>query len=171
MLKSIKILYHQKVEESERKIVRDTINRTFTLDISEADLGIDITFAYNRLREQYNAEEILYETLNHYKERPILVIVPFDIYVPGLNFVFGLAIYGSGAIIGLERFRYGGNFRKRLEKTVKHELGHVFGLSHCNKPCVMRFANSLWELDIKPEDFCPACAARLRGMGILKAKK
>jgi len=168
MLRNIKILYHQRVGESARKVVRDTIISTFVLDVDEADLGIDIAFAYNEHRRQYNAEKILHEVLDRYEERPILIIIPFDIYVPGLNFVFGVAMYSCGAIIGLERFRYGDNFKKRLEKTVKHELGHVFGLSHCDRPCVMRFANSLWELDVKPENFCPICATRLREMGILK---
>ncbi len=167
-MKVIRVLYHPRVDYSVRRIVQSTIEETFTLKVAEGELRMDISSTYNKLRGQYNAEGILYLALSNYEERPILVVVPFDIYVEGLNFVFGVAIRRNGAVIGLERFRYGNNFAKRLEKTVKHELGHVFGLSHCNNPCVMRFANSLYELDIKPEYFCTKCARRLIDLGLLK---
>ncbi len=152
-------------------IVMDTIQKTFNLYPYIADEPIEVGYAWNGLRRQYDAEEILNRCLMENKERPILVIVNDDIYVEGLNFVFGVAQCGGGAVIGLERFRYGGDprdFRNRLSKTVKHELGHVFGLSHCREACVMRFANSLWELDRKPPDFCDNCKNKLRILGVLK---
>jgi len=163
----IKIYYEHDVDEESRKIVRNTITNTFTLGIIEGQLDIDIEKTYNRSREQYNAEKILEMALNKYSGRPILVIVPWDIYVPGLNFVFGVAIPNGGAVIGLERFRWGGGYVERVIKTVRHELGHVFGLRHCNNPCVMRFANSLMELDQKPMNFCPECKNKLKILGVL----
>ena len=82
----------------------------------------------------------------------------FDVYSDKLNFVFGEA-YLDGRIcaIYLPRLRqefYGlksdkSLFYQRLVKEAVHELGHAFGLSHCeNIKCVMHFSNSLSDTDI-----------------------
>jgi archaemetzincin len=43
-----------------------------------------------------------------------------------------------------------------------HELGHVYGLGHCNRQaCVMWFSNTLAETDRKGSRFCPVCARAL----------
>jgi len=167
-LKNLRIFYHRDVDKRTKEIVRGTIEKTFSIEFKEGLLDIDINSAYNPSRDQYNADEILEAILQRYPGVPVLVIVPYDIYVPGLNFVFGVAMFGHGAVIGLDRFRYGDNYRMRVYKTVRHELGHVFGLRHCKNPCVMRFANSLLELDLKPSEFCDNCKDKLRKLGVLR---
>jgi archaemetzincin len=56
--------------------------------------------------------------------------------------------------------------RHRLEKEIVHELGHMFGLYHCHQfECVMRSSTYVEEIDLKREEFCPACAAGVRAAG------
>ncbi len=96
----------------------------------------------------------------------VVGIVSGDGYVDGLNFVFGLADPESGvASVYTWRLRgdgHGGLFWVRTLKVTVHEIGHLYGLGHCGNPgCVMRFSNSLEELDSKGDTFCPACYERL----------
>jgi len=90
----------------------------------------------------------------------------------GLNFVFGEADPQSKvAVVFTKRLRpefYGepANYNvyfERLLKEVIHELGHLLGLQHCvNKKCVMRFSNSILEVDEKSSVFCDQCVNTLR---------
>jgi archaemetzincin len=116
-------------------------------------------------RAQYSAEVILEEL--HPENERIVAVVDLDLYVPGLNFVFGLAdLLGRRAVVALPRLRdgfYGGHnneelFLARVTKEAVHELGHTFGLQHCmNRRCVMVFSNSLEDTDHKEQTFCSAC--------------
>jgi predicted Zn-dependent protease len=97
----------------------------------------------------------------------LLALCDFDAYSNGLNFVFGQAhIKGKVAAIYLPRLRqefYGLEkneqlFLQRVVKEAVHELGHVFGVSHCPiNRCVMHFSNSISDTDAKAKDFCPDC--------------
>jgi archaemetzincin len=129
--------------------------------------------AFNQKRNQYNAASILalLKTYRLPERSKILGIVDVDIYVPDLNFVFGLADFnGSAAIISLARLRqefYGlvpdeELFLDRAIKEANHELGHAFGLVHCNNnKCVMHFSTSLHDTDIKQRHFCQNCKPKL----------
>jgi len=98
-----------------------------------------------------------------------------DIFSRFLNFVFGVAdmpknkSFGS-ALISVTRLRE--NFYRRSEnlaqfelrvlKEAIHELGHTFGLEHCENLCVMRYSNSLEDTDKKPPNYCEACLKKLK---------
>jgi len=95
----------------------------------------------------------------------ILGIVDHDLYVPELNFVFGEAS-PRVADISLTRLRQDfynlsqdqSLFYKRALTEAVHELGHTYGLGHCEDPrCVMFFSNSLIDTDRKGSEFCPKC--------------
>lgn len=73
-------------------------------------------------------------------------ITKVDLYEKGMNFVFGVASEKlRSAVVSIHRLRpefYGrpSNDELLIERTVKevmHELGHVFGLSHCPTSAVL----------------------------------
>ena len=81
------------------------------------------------------------------------------------NFVFGIA--RLTARVGLFSFaRYAAPIRaqavRRAYKVLSHEVGHMFGITHCTHfACVMNGANHLEELDAAPAHLCPACLRKL----------
>ncbi len=95
----------------------------------------------------------------------LLGITGADLYVPGLNFVFGLAKRRT-AVISLHRLRQPFYhlpedrevFSHRVLVEAVHELGHTYGLSHCSDPaCVMYFSQTIADTDRKGPTFCAAC--------------
>jgi archaemetzincin len=135
--------------------------------------------AYNRGRNQYHSSQILERIHNFIKpgnKERVLAIADVDLYVHGLNFVFGEAeLGGHFAIVSLTRLRqsfYGRPENKTLfiERTVKeavHELGHVYGFTHCpDRDCVMHFSNSLMDTDRKKSSFCSRCQEELEKLSL-----
>ncbi|MBN3300597.1 AMZ2 protein, partial [Amia calva] len=48
-------------------------------------------------------------------------------------------------------------------KTLTHEIGHIFGIKHCQwLKCVMQGSNHLEESDRRPLDLCPVCLRKLQ---------
>lgn len=129
--------------------------------------------SYDHRRKQYHSTAIL-EVLLDIKPDHIdrlLGVTEVDLYIPGLNFVFGEASLTAGvAVISLARLRqefYGFEsdrallFERALKEAV-HELGHTHGLGHCPNPrCIMYFSNSLGDTDRKGPGFCERCKALL----------
>lgn len=90
---------------------------------------------------------------------------------PEWNYVFGLASYHDGiGVTSLYRFSDGylsaSNFNQSLERLLKissHEIGHMFGISHCiNANCVMNGTNSLTETDQHSARACSLCQRKLQ---------
>jgi archaemetzincin len=130
-----------------------------------------VKFAYNPARKQYLSTAILKALLrlNHAPGEKFLGVTELDLYVPGLNFVFGEALYrGATAVISTYRLEstpaiFGVTIESRIAKEAVHELGHTFGLTHCPRRfCVMSFSNSVFETDIKGERFCSECKGKLQ---------
>ncbi len=129
--------------------------------------------AYNSRRRQYQAERFLplLDQVPRTTGALVLGVTAVDLYVPRLNFVFGLAAEHWGlALISLARlhprfYHLPPNpevLCRRAGVEAVHELGHLRRLDHCARPdCVMFFSNTLADTDRKGDDFCPRCRALL----------
>jgi len=130
--------------------------------------------AYNATRRQYHSTQLLAKLreLDHGHASKFLGITEVDLFIPIFTFVFGEAqVNGSAALMSTHRLHqrfYGLPANRELlfaraEKEATHELGHAFGMAHCvNFDCVMRFSNSVEDVDLKASDFCRLCETRLR---------
>lgn len=152
--------------EDERlvKNIAEKISEIYGLETTVVKSKLkDVEKSYNRKRRQYNAEVLLEEI--KFEKSYVLVVTDRDIYVPGLNFVFGYAPGPTGivSIYRLNPLRMGGiyDFELLMARAVKeavHEVGHMLGLRHCTTPCcVMNFSNSVREVDLKGFRPCENC--------------
>jgi archaemetzincin len=119
--------------------------------------------SYNAQRDQYESLHFLKLARRQSGDR-VLGITDVDLFAEPLNFVFGQAeISGKAAVISLARLRGEKKlFYSRIVKEAVHELGHTFGLRHCDSEiCVMKFSNCLAETDLKGETYCEFCQERL----------
>jgi len=138
----------------------------------------ELNHAYDPRRNQYLSTAFLEAMSMAQDEERALGVCDIDLYVPGLNFVFGEADpRRKRAVISLYRLRqerYGlpreeRLFAERAGKEAIHELGHTYGLGHCgDQSCVMHFSNSLPETDRKRALFCGSCNRKLKKDGVIK---
>ena len=156
------------VGEIDRNIMdplRNDLNRIFNKQVSIGKGMPDPDYAYNKKRNQYLSTAILNAITEQKEYAPyekILGMIDHDLYVPELNFVFGEASR-KAAVISITRLRQTfyhlpedqSLFQRRVLTEAVHELGHTFGLGHCQNPrCVMFFSNSLTDTDRKGSEFC-----------------
>ncbi|NIM90871.1 MAG: archaemetzincin family Zn-dependent metalloprotease [Candidatus Aminicenantes bacterium] len=163
------------IEEGMLEALEDHLEKTFQCQVERGeDLGLPEE-AYNPQRDQYFSSFImegLRQSLKAAKPHKILAISDVDLYVEGLNFVFGEAeLGGHFCIISLARLRQGfygfpedkALFLERAKKEAVHELSHTFRLRHCpDSFCVMHFSNSLSDTDRKRASFCSRCQEQLK---------
>ncbi len=151
--------------------VRDALETVFKIELegeaTERNVSGD---AYDINRRQYDAS-ILLNSITRRRTPPhtgrgitprsgafSLWIVSVDIFVRGMNFVFGIAQQGEGAVLSTYRL----DSLDLIKKEAIHEMGHVFGLQHCSNECVMRFSNSVYEAKKKPSRLCAKCKRLLQ---------
>jgi archaemetzincin len=105
----------------------------------------------------------------------MLALVNLDLYVwPEQQFGFGYSTYTDRVgVVGFARFdpAFSGAERPadlwraivaRSLRVVAHEVGHLFGLAHCQHfRCVLNGVADLRELDALPLHLCPLCLRKL----------
>ena len=116
--------------------------------------------AFNAKRNQYNAKALIeYFELKLKKSQqfgfyhPIwLYITENDLYLPSehTSFVFGAVRLNHGGVISLGRLDQD---IQLVTAELTHEIGHCFGLSHCNNNCTMKFARNTFEIRLRRTSF------------------
>jgi archaemetzincin len=170
----MKYIYIQPIGEVEEELLRYLVARLEGVYGYPCRVSQPVRISessYSPERGQFNAEVLVAEIAEKMPidAKKLLGVVDVDLFVPSLNFVFGLAS-GYAAVISLTRLRpdyYGEKkdeslFRERTLKEAIHELGHTFGLHHCpDIRCIMHFSNCLEDTDIKGPDFCKVCSTKI----------
>ncbi|RPI17735.1 MAG: archemetzincin [Ignavibacteriae bacterium] len=149
--------------------IMETLQHTFKTYVNKISLSIDTDSLYSYERKQYFSTGFIEQSAaqtTHFNGK-IIMITELDIYVPVLTFLFGEAqLKGKHSIISVCRLHeefYSGVTNNELlyERAIKevyHELGHNFGLIHCNDwDCVMHSSNSIEEVDLKGNTYCRNC--------------
>ena len=126
-------------------------------------------FAFEPKRNQYYAKKIIEKIASELPEdcETMIIITDIDLCTPVLTFVYGEAqLEGRGAVVSMTRLKQkfyslpedNELLVRRLVKVIIHELGHCYGLVHCNNDkCVMYLSNNIVSIDNKNDNFCDKC--------------
>ena len=155
--------------------IRTPLASAFQSVVETRDVGVDLEQFFDEKRAQYNSTSILVQLKELYRDIPpaagtkALAIVPYDLFIPILTYVFGEAeVGGTAAVVSYYRLapeRYGlppdrRLLEERFLKEAVHELGHVHALVHCSaQECVMHSSSYVEVIDLKGVRMCPSCAA------------
>lgn len=158
-----------KLDANDIQQLKFMLEEKFVFSIKISPQEIEPSFAYHERRGQHLATALLKTMkMSLPSEASLgLGITEVDLFVPHLNFVFGLAeMGGKVALISFHRLHPEYYdlpedrelFYSRILKEAVHELGHTLGLVHCHQPdCVMYFSNSLADTDRKKASYCLQC--------------
>jgi archaemetzincin len=93
----------------------------------------------------------------------VIAVTDVDLFIPVLTFVYGEAQLGGwAAVVSTARLSLEPDGRRllraRLAKECIHELGHTFGLIHCDtEGCVMTRSVNIAAVDAKQPQLCADC--------------
>ena len=153
--------------------VINELRKILSAKIRTTELSLDLKKSYSSERNQYYSTQIIAEAVDQtdHLDGKVVLLVDFDLYIPVFTFVFGEAqLNGKHSIVSLCRLHeefYTGKtddvlLLDRIIKEILHELGHNFGLLHCNNwDCVMHSSSIIEEVDIKGGNYCSECIKSL----------
>ena len=106
---------------------------------------------------------------------PQAAVADVDLYIPILKYVFGEAqVGGPCALVSAHRLHqefYGlardtELLQQRLLKECVHELGHTFGLHHCQDyRCAMASSHAVEWIDLRASFLCNECRLQVDASG------
>ena len=173
-MRSIHILPIQFSYSNFLQPLQSCIESQFDIPSSIISDTFDCSNSFDIRRNQYNSSFILNDLLNvnHTESAKLIGVTSLDLFIPVLTFVFGEAqLDGPTAVVSTHRLRpeyYGLPPDKplvllRLQKETVHEIGHTFGLGHCeNFNCVLHPSTYVEEIDLKSVNFCDDCKNKLK---------
>jgi archaemetzincin len=148
------------------------VSKAFRVEVREFQAPGSPRHAFDQRRNQHSSGEILKWLLPLTPPGgKVLGLTDRDLFIPILTYVFGEAqLNGAAAVVSTARLEdelepSGPRVvRERVAKEAVHELGHCFGLRHCQTPgCVMGRSSSVRDVDEKGQGLCTDCRARLYG--------
>jgi archaemetzincin len=151
--------------------VRAHVERVFAGEARLEDVAERPLDAYDARRRQHSSTRILAWLAGRAPDggSRVLGLTDVDLFIPILTFVYGEAqLRGRTAVVSAARLveaRAPGSPLSiaRLAKEAVHELGHCFGLLHCEEArCVMSRSVNLHEVDRKASTLCHDCAILFR---------
>ena len=149
--------------------VAEDIKHEYLCQIHLKEGHLDLSDFYDPVRRQYNGNKLLKEvdSLFSTDSGKTLGLFSVDLFIPILTYIFGQAMLngrsGIASLFRLSNERYGlpkneEILAERFIKEVIHELGHTFGLLHCQLPdCVMRSSAYVEDIDQKGSHLCGGC--------------
>ncbi len=149
-----------------------SLSELLALQCMLSDICVDPAAAYDISRGQYDSHLLLphLEDLARANNARVLGVTEVDIFSSVFTFVFGVArLNGVAAVISLHRLRtsfYGlpedaELLVTRAQREAAHEIGHLFGFTHCpDRNCVMSFSSAAEEIDLKSDRFCALCQSQ-----------
>jgi predicted Zn-dependent protease len=93
----------------------------------------------------------------------LVVVTDGDLFMPECDSLLGFSNHRTNvAIVSTARLATSDVARtvRRIVNAVTHELGHLEGLRHCARACVMRPVAAANELDDRPDGACGHCPRR-----------
>jgi len=171
--KFIGVLPLENVPEIALKVIAAHISGYFDLPAKILPRFKPPEHAFDQRRLQYDAGKILkaLESMEFNSCEKAIGVLRSDLYIPIFEYVFGEARQGERcAVVSL--FRLDKNpdgsspsaslIHERAAKVALHELGHLYGLVHCeHKNCLMHFSGGLEDLDTTPVFLCRYCSSYL----------
>ena len=149
-------------------LVARSVSRELGLPVLAHQEGARPAHTLDPVRGQHSSTAILRWLVERVpaRARKVVAITDVDLFIPVLTFVYGEAqLNGTAAVVSTARLNVGepAQHLPRLVKTCVHELGHTFGLVHCDDTaCVMRRSTNVAGLDLKSAAFCDDCRVRYR---------
>jgi archaemetzincin len=144
------------------------VARELALPVQVHQEGARPEHTLDRARGQHSSTTILRWLVGRVPAwaRKVVAVTDVDLFIPVLTFVYGEAqLNGVAAVVSTARLNVGepAQHFPRLVKTCVHELGHTFGLVHCDdQACVMRRSTNVAGLDAKSSALCDDCRIRYR---------
>jgi archaemetzincin len=154
--------------------LRKAIPRHFQVACEILPAVLDPSLAYHAERQQHHSSEVLQHMQKFVQPASwrVLGVASVDLYIPILKYVFGEAqLQGPCAVISLYRLRqefYGlapdqALLCQRVLKEAVHELGHTFGLRHCQDyRCAMASAHAVEWIDLREAAPCDTCRVQTK---------
>lgn len=151
------------------ELIAKEVEREYSIPVKINEGYLDLSEFYDPARRQYNGTNLL-EQINQgfaSENNKVVGLFNVDLFIPILTYIFGQAyLNGHAAIVSIYRLtneRYGLKpdakiLSERFIKEVIHEIGHMYGLIHCNDPvCVMRSGTYVEDIDQKSKHLCNKC--------------